>query len=727
MNLSLSVSMIYPMCFTRIRQFFLNPRNSYFIFSVLLMLQTQIAFSDEDMPTAEEMAEMQQMMESVQDQLENLDPDVKAQMDAMMKQVPAADDAMILPDRNSQLNKINDAALNSAALKKHLAMIQLKLETALSADALQRAKTVLAEVKKKTPYLPSLRASANGLAAMGALQEATYLTAVLANQTGDVQDLANLAAFLVMLHAEPAALPILHTLNNRYPNNSTLLNNLGQAYYQLGDINRASSYLAAAVQRTPLHPQANFTQGLIQQSKGDFTAARKSHEQALAGGYSETKEKALKDAGGKWQPKGAWRGPMPQDPLGLEQINLPDFPTDPVALPKAASSWDAFRTQVRQRMALLEKQRSENLSQFDSMSQSQMMRSAMGVLGLPFKQQAIQSMKAEDEQFQRDLKKFTTDLVIARTNHASARMELHAKLESLRAANEEKYASDPVGEDAHKCDGVSDAYTEYLQKVNPVLEPLERAYLETLRRHANEQAYLAQFVEPNQMAFNAVKIASQLQFTQALLDADVALDNIDPNSWQSCLDRPLRMTGKLAEYNDIHCDYVSELVMPGIGSMRFKCDKAEVELAPVMAPFELAWASKYTGKGDDTMLLRASAAISVDAVKVGGYSEFDENGFNRGGVNIGVSADLGSKLGAGPLEIGNSVSITGTLEFDRNGVSDIGVGAGIESKISSTLAETDQGGKLGSALSAGADSTWSWNSGFNSSVSGDFDSSVFNL
>ena len=52
----------------------------------------------------------------------------------------------------------------------------------------------------------------------------------------DADNLNNYAAFLVMTGGEQAAIPILEYLDEKYPDNSTIKNNLGQAWFGLGDL-----------------------------------------------------------------------------------------------------------------------------------------------------------------------------------------------------------------------------------------------------------------------------------------------------------------------------------------------------------------------------------------------------------------------------------------------------------------------------------------------------------
>jgi hypothetical protein len=128
-------------------------------------------------------------------------------------------------------------------------------------------------------------------------------------------------------------------------------------------------------------------------------------------------------------------------------------------------------------------------------------------------------------------------------------------------------------------------------------------------------------------------------------------------------------------------------------------------------------------------LLRASAQVSIDFVTVGGHSEFDDKGLASGGLTVGATANLAEMLDraplkGGPLEIGVEVGVTAGLEFDRSGLTDVSINAGVESKVSSTIGKTEAAGSK-SAVTAGANGTWSWNAGYSGNVSGNFNSSVF--
>jgi hypothetical protein len=185
-------------------------------------------------------------------------------------------------------------------------------------------------------------------------------------------------------------------------------------------------------------------------------------------------------------------------------------------------------------------------------------------------------------------------------------------------------------------------------------------------------------------------------------------------------DKKPSTAGKLPEFDDFHCEYVSTMNMPGVGSIVSRCNVTEANFDPIFAPFQASWASDVA----KDRLLRASAQVSIDAVTVGGHSEFDDWGLASGGLTVGVTTDIGPGLKGGPLEIGVEVGVTAGLEFDRSGLTDVSVNAGVEAKASSTIGKTEAASSK-SAVTSGTNATWSWNSGFGGDVSGNFNSSVF--
>ncbi len=118
--------------------------------------------------------------------------------------------------------------------------------------------------------------------------EASVLLAIKAAtlSLNDNTSLNNCAAILSMAGLENKALPILQVLLQREPNSSTVLNNLGQAYTSLGEVDTALFYFGRCIKIAPTHPEANNTSAIICMKKGQTELAKKHCLQALKGGLS---------------------------------------------------------------------------------------------------------------------------------------------------------------------------------------------------------------------------------------------------------------------------------------------------------------------------------------------------------------------------------------------------------------------------------------------------------
>lgn len=681
----------------------------------------------QDMPTAEEMQEMMQGMQQMQEEMEKLDPETRKQLEQFMASPPVssgADDGAQPVRDDAKLAAVSTEALDARALKTYIEALQPKLSAAITPEARTRAESISTELSKAGDYLPRLRAAANGLAAWGAWPEATWLMGKVALASGSVQDLSNLAAFLSMQHAEPAALPILYTLNARYPNNSTLLNNLGQARYGLGDTVDGEKFLMAALQITPLHPQANMTIARIQMSRGDSQAAQASLHKALQGGFSDAKEEELRKAGGKLNADDVrWRRPMPQDPLGLEKFVIPAYPMKSTELPAATREWNAFKQMISDLGDSLGQQQAKISTSLNS--QSAIMKAALATARAPFIRKASALMGNITEQYEITYEKQMTALAEAVQAGSLAYLELEKRIEAIDAAGEEKY-KDVAGGYGYEytCGEVAAEIDGYLTTHNRVYAQLQMDSLATQRRYLNELAYLSQYTSATPELFEVTKLSVKGMFAQALSSLPVALfKGMEARAICFNPPAPVKGGGKLVNFDDFHCEYISTMNMPGVGKIVSRCNVTEAVFEPIFAPGKASWTTEIDDNNTNHFT-RASAQVSIEGVTVGGHSEFDADGMKSGGLTAGVTADVGTKLKGGPLEIGVEVGVTMGMEFDRSGITDVSVNAGVESSSTSTIGDTGAA-KSEAGVTAGANSTWSWNSGFGGDVSAGFDSSVF--
>lgn len=685
--------------------------------------------------------EMEEAMREMQRAMEQLPPEQRRMIEQAMQQAPSEaapgseDDEIGVPKRDAaRIASVPRQPLTGTQPKTYVESLQPKLRRALSREALRRAEMV-EDVQRKAggDLTARLRAAANGLAAWGAWPEATFLMGKVALASGNAQDLNNLAAFLTMQKASQAALPILITLDARYPNNSTILNNLGQAWFELGEVEEAERVLTLAVRRAPNHPQANVTKSRIEEARGDKAAAQASMRAAIRGGYSQAKQRRLERLGGRLQKDDVhWTLPMPADPLGLGKLATPPYPNTVDDLPAAIAEWRTFLAQTATRAA--------ELNQTFAAHQLQRTRGATpgqtGVQGL--RSQLVETPAASEagrvhsvpgalaakartvyafdkDVLERRLMQLTTEVQRLHGGLQSDWMETGRRIATVRA----RCAAQPnFGGKGCGCGEIRTIVDDYLQRWNGQLRPLQDEWLAWTRRKADADAYFAQYTSPSEPLFEDAKRLAKGGYIAALANARAAgvlnaeVDYCKPEQ------KPSRAGGKLADYDDLHCQHIIDFTVPGIGSIRVRCNRMETALDP----FGLPSKAKWTEDLNQDRVLSASAEIELKGVSVGGHGEFDEQGLKSGGVEVG--AGIGKDLSSGPFKVGVEASGKVGIEFDRTGITDVRIGGGVGSKAATTVASTDAASASSNAA-AGVNSTWSWNAGASAAASAGFSSKVF--
>lgn len=83
----------------------------------------------------------------------------------------------------------------------------------------------------------------------------------------------NLGAMLNMNKMEEYAIPMLQRTLAENPQSATVLNNIGQGYLGLGDLNRSEQYFKQCLDIDPMHPEANRSMAMIKTFNGQFDEA----------------------------------------------------------------------------------------------------------------------------------------------------------------------------------------------------------------------------------------------------------------------------------------------------------------------------------------------------------------------------------------------------------------------------------------------------------------------
>ena len=712
---------------------------------VLLMVQfCSPLFAQQ--PTKEEIEEMKKMMEQMKS-----DPEMQKAMKQAGINMNTVENSMKAVETNGLGNyyefeefmapKKDDARLatvprkvpTNSELTVLLSKAASRVDAALSSE--DRKMTEVLYNAAKSYAVDSLSGMANGLWLSANYMPALYIMGKACAKDPNADNLNNYAAFLVMTGGEDLALPILQKLNNEFPKNSTIQNNIGQAWFGLGELTLAEKYLDSAVMTIAWHPQANMTKAVIQESKGDKVGAIESLKKAVQGGYSATKEDMLRKLGYKLDGKDLDTEDLhlPADALGFDKwiARMPPFPKNHKEQMALTKDWEYFHSDVDQELARIQ----QKLSRVTEELNSKMTRKGTNKVELskvvsmvkpPYLSAKAQHLlnyytNDKDGKFAEKVKKYTSDY------NEYAEIYKEADTVFQRIAKSER-AKEVIGEgisnNYNACPVLLIAHDNRVKIQNTTYEDLINEGLEIFSSTYEAAAYYYQYSVSEQLMIDQYELGLKKGFLQQLW-------NIHPNlgyyDVAGCIEKDLPHDGdgtnELVNWNDLYCDRNISFTIPLTGTWKFTCNTTEFHLEPLLLPFE----AHYKENLETNEIISASAAVSIKreiagtkaSVKIGGSYDAAKGTVTLEG---GVSTKIGEG-NIGPLPVKAGVSGGGFIEFDKNGVSDFGVKGGLEAKPDMSIGE----GKDKSDIRIGkveAGGKWSWNAGGSGVAKGTLNGSI---
>ena len=683
-------------------------------------------------PTKEEMEQMQKMMEQMKS-----DPEMQKAMkqfgmdsntiEKMMNNGQSSDagsgsyyefDEFQFPQKNmARINSIPKQRLTDAGLPAYLANVEKCVEASLSAEN-RKMVDLLYSISKSHP--DTLANMASGLWISGLYVPATYLMGKACQLKPNVTNLNNYAAFLVMTGGEELALPILQKLNRENPNNSTILNNIGQAWFGLGDLDKAKSYLDSTTMIFATHSQANQTKCVIQESKGDKTGAIQSMKQSVKGAYTPTKEAMLRKLGYKVEGADLDNSAlhMPSDPLGFAKwmAIIPPFPKTYKEQMLFAPRWKDFYQEILdERTKLQEKVARLNIEYADSLAKRQK-KFAANPYQNQFKEPYLSAKANKVLKYYTDdkdghnaakAKMLTEEMKFTYNNMETYKNNAYKKYEQLKR----KYF-DPIGEGqpsppGDMCKEVINLYDSWIKSSNTELESYTFNFLKFKAQRLEASAYFAQFTTDLQPLIDFTETSMKIAFLVDLGNIKPLLDYQSDFAWgciESELEEKHEETHKLADWDDLHCDKNITFAIKGIGSYNFTCNSTSVDLDPLILPFKASFKQNLnTGK-----FVNASASAGYGPVTAGGEYDFVKE---KGSAFVEVSGNVIDEKKGG-VKVKAGVGGKATLEFDKNGVSGLELEASGEVKVGNDAVKVTGEAKV----------NWSWEAGGSGEAKGSIDS-----
>lgn len=650
---------------------------------------SQKAKSKETPPSQKEMEEL---MKQAQKEMDQLSPEEKRIMDSMgikmpnFKNTPKVsnaklanaweDENRIVPKRDaSRIASIAPTPSSSTALSALLNTINSKVQNAVSAETRKLGDQVIANLNGASVD-EKIGNTAVGLLLMGKNELAIYIMSkAVGLNVNNASNLHNYAAMLSMNNGQQYSLPILNYLNKKYPNNPRILNEIGQAWFGLGNIELSQKYLDSTIRFGGFHPQATLTKALIEESKGNKQTAISLLKASLKQTYSEAKVARLRKLGYEVGPNDV---NLPEkkkaDLLNLGSFRIPEFPKSVEESIVAEQTWANFRQQiVEESNSLMNRyvRAAEAAANANKARINRDIKVATGqtkngrLTSLPlYANEADIKMKSLVENGNSE----TIGLKIAREKLVSFVGEEGLRLvinynKTIEELN--KKESDQTGDGLENKDFCYDkkaASDKFLSAYNGKLQLLAQEYLTAYKNQLNETAYYLMYAE-----WEEDYTASLLKMKLEWLNELKMLNNFRFQSitqYNCDNDRKKPEKFKLGNFDSANCEIDISLTI-GIITANFTCD-------------------------------RLKTAVSLGMLKVELLQDITKETLSDQFLNCTVEfgPKFGQTLREGKIEIAAEAGFVYGVEINRNGIQDVymtssasvsagGVlDAGVEAKVS---------------------------------------------
>lgn len=644
----------------------------YFCTIVFAVLMGTIVSAQQKNPTTTK--EIQDKIKQAQQQLDKLTPEQKKMMEQMGMStttpslptgITDADvktalggDAFSVPSKNATLiAAIPKITLTAATLPSYIKSLNDYIQKGLADDARFNGENAYNYFKNNKCDAQMMGNEAIGFWSMGYPAIAVYMAGkACTDNVADADLLSNFAAMLSMGGAPHKAIPLLEYLSKLYPDNTTILNNLGQAWFYLGETDKANAQLDKVVKAFAYHPQANYTQCLIQQKKGNTAKAIEKMKNSLAYSFSPDKINMLRKLG--YKIKGSdMRIPFRPDPnpLGLQNFRRPDVPESYTDELRLHADWDAFQKQINEKSMLLAKDLvpyqqvvAKNAEQAYKKFNNKTAKEINGMKsGLVSSENMYRTVAEKNlEEMDKDggagyrLKKTMATIDSLRKDFQAKDDAQRKKIEkqsSIMATHETELAKKGENMGYDNC-VVQEKYSEWMYATyNKQLEEAYKNYLHQFYLKISEELYWKQFME-DAPTFEATKIAAKKEWLTALGNTRY----ISTNKYGNCTPQQKKTSSyKLADFDDMHCAFNSTLDFI-VYKQVTACGKMHVEF---------------------------------DAGKLNGNFDFksDNTGKDRfvKGTLEATVIDKSVSAGKGPLQVGASVKAGMGMEFSSRGIEDV--------------------------------------------------------
>ncbi|MFT4019675.1 MAG: hypothetical protein QM668_22115 [Agriterribacter sp.] len=625
--------------------------------------------------------EMEEMMKEAQKMMGKLSEDDKKMMDSLGIKMPDfknppkvsdkqlakawEDENRVVPKKDAARIAAISKAVTDVRMETYIAAIQKKIMGTLDAALVKMGDKIYSYIQSNTKSSTAAGNMAVAFWLTGKPQMAMYVLGKICNDApANTNNLSNYAAMLSLQNGEHLAIPILDNLNAKFPKNSTLLNNLGQAWLGLGELIKAEKYLDSAIAIYPFHPQANMAKAAIAESKGNIEKAKDAVKKSIQHAYTQEKEEKLAKLGEKLSHTQYVLPPRRKtDVLNLGGFRSPFFPMSSPDCINAEAEWKLFYEQVDDKINSLTRLKKDAEDAAMKGQQQRMIENAAYIrsaranpgaangqmLAVPlYATRATKKLKASMDMLQRKMEAYSSRMNLYTQESLQLKKAYDDQMKKLRKEDEDQTGSQRANE--AYCPKYKAATDKYLKDINGRLQALYLDALTLKKEMINESAHYTMYMMwPDE--FQVAKLNYQIEWLNFLkkgfgapaYGSGFPFVSITLNEY-SCnndTNEEPELT-RLQNFDDVHCEYNSEtdLVIVKFSS---NCSR-------LTSTFDVKFL-QYTREDD---FERAEGDTYISST-----------------IKISAEKSLGDKIEKGPLKVEAKIGAAIEIEMNRQGVKDV--------------------------------------------------------
>jgi len=618
------------------------------------------------------------MMKEMDNILKNMTPEQKRMYDSIGIKLPNKknmqgvtdkhladaweDENRVVPARKTALiNTLPKTIFSKEQLASFIKKTNLSIPSVIKPEARQMADKIIEQFKNDPYYGYMIASAANGMWMMGYKESATYLMGKAAEAIPNADHLNNFASYLTMGGAAHIAIPILEKLNSVHKNNSTILNNLGQAWLQLGDEQKGEKYLDSAIRVYTYHPQANYTKCLLLKARGKKGESIAALHRSLKHSITTPKTNLLKELEANEYKPVRFYAPRV---YYSTTFNLHEYAA---MVPKTYATalgsnielqWRAFREYIKTEKEKITRQielASKNVSAGEQAFYKKAQAARFNIHS-PYHSKAVERYNSYTKDFDRRLKQYTENLALVIKQKTELTIKFNTALEKERNRFDEE-----IRNGANKqanCEGQLPIINEFLEKTNQ----LNRKFNELSVSFWLTEFYNIYYYYPSTANTDATAQLIVLNLRIGFLDKLYELFHESDLGYPCTSDlkkkQEYSILKPLNDFDEVNCKIFNWIYTPGLGTIVMRCNTMSVHLNPILIPFDASLRANFDG-----FVEQASVGIEVKGVKIKVGAEFDEKGnFEKGngsigteikGIDVNMEAEIDEKgFKKGSVELG---------------------------------------------------------------------------